>query len=321
MAELEYLELSDRENNNNDNAFRYAIMATIVHDAVAAATLPHLSQLMLPVIGPGRSLSHGLGPACASTRPPLGERERGEAARQRRLATCLISTAARSLGSSSCTSCTPSVAGRRPRMLARLAACSSTKPSNCCGCCTAVDWPFSAVAQVGQKRARVAGRRRIVTKIEAAPVYRSYCGPCLLVGRLPAINLACGVRAGVIIINYSDPPSRRWQRMDCHGLIGGSRGAGRETQRLPLGSGRPRLPRGYALGCRGAVGRPSEGSRGRCGAPAKPKSPASPNLSPWSHEASPTTAPRLTARAPLGPQPRQCSAGDPRASPGASAAF
>ena len=52
MAELEYLELSDRENNNNDNAFRYAIMATIVHDAVAAATLPHLSQLMLPVIGP-----------------------------------------------------------------------------------------------------------------------------------------------------------------------------------------------------------------------------------------------------------------------------
>ena len=44
----------------------------------------------------------------------------------------------------------------------------------------------------------------------------------------------------------------------------------------------PRLPRGYALGCRGAVGRPSRGSRGRCGAPAKPKSPASPNLSPWS---------------------------------------
>ena len=58
MAELEYLELSDRENNNNDNAFRYAIMATIVHDAVAAATLPHLSQLMLPVLGPGRRLSH-----------------------------------------------------------------------------------------------------------------------------------------------------------------------------------------------------------------------------------------------------------------------
>ena len=165
---------------------------------------------MCPFFGcaPGAPEPRGFGFNGAHRRlsdPP--KREWGEAARQRRLATCLISTAARSLGSSSCTSCTPSVAGRRPRMLARLAACSSTKPSNCCGCCTAVDWPFSAVAQVGQKRARVAGRRRIVTKIEAAPVYRSYCGPCLLVGRLPAINLACGVRAGVIIINYSDPPT------------------------------------------------------------------------------------------------------------------
>jgi hypothetical protein len=52
-------------------------MATIVHDAVAAATLPHLSQLMLPVIGPGRSLSHGLGPACASTRGRLLVNESG----------------------------------------------------------------------------------------------------------------------------------------------------------------------------------------------------------------------------------------------------